>query len=216
MNIRFDIAALHLENYSIIFLIANIVAVICTTLVVVAILLDFIQYHRPRQSKQKVNSWVETGSMFIYFFIYLLLMKPVFGRLNIHSEFVLYMIDVLGMILLVLGCYVNIKGRMILKHNWANQVTIYPNHTLITASVYYWVRHPLYASLIWMLTGGSLIYQNYLALLSVFMIFLPMMYYRAKQEEVLLTKEFTDYSLYKKRTGMFFPRLSFISNHGKL
>jgi protein-S-isoprenylcysteine O-methyltransferase Ste14 len=216
MNIRFDIAALHPENYSVIFGIANIIALICTTLVVGAILLDFVHYHRPRQNKQKVNSWVETGSMFVYFFIYLLLMKPAFGRLDIQSEWLLGIIQVLGMILLVLGCYVNIEGRLILKHNWANQVTIYPNHTLATTSVYRWMRHPLYASLIWMLAGGSLIYQSYPALLSVFMIFLPMMYYRAKQEEALLIKEFPEYSQYKKRTGMLFPRLSFISTYGKL
>ncbi|GHV58114.1 isoprenylcysteine carboxyl methyltransferase [Bacteroidia bacterium] len=206
MNIRFDITAWHLENYNAVFLIANVVAVICTTLVIAAILLDFVHYHRPRQSKRKVNSWVETGSMFVYFFIYLLLMKPAFGRLDIQSELLLGIIQVSGMILLIAGCYVNIKGRLILKHNWANQVTIYHNHALITTSVYRWVRHPLYASLIWMLAGGSLIYQSYLALLSVFVIFLPMMCYRAKQEEKLLIKEFPEYSQYKQRTGMLFPR----------
>jgi protein-S-isoprenylcysteine O-methyltransferase Ste14 len=210
MNIRFDILALNLENYGIVFLIANIVAIICTVTVVLAIILDFVQYHCPSKSKQKINSWVETGSMFAYFFIYLLLMKPALGQVFIQSGLFLHLIELLGMILLLSGCYVNIKGRIVLKQNWANQVTIYHNHTLVTTSVYRWVRHPLYASLIWMFIGGSLIYRSYWALLSVFCIFIPMMYYRAKQEEALLIKEFPDYLLYRQRTGMFFPLKIFV------
>jgi len=37
--------------------------------------------------------------------------------------------------------------------------------------------------------------------------FIPMMYYRAKQEEKLLIQEFPEYPAYMKKTGMFFPRL---------
>jgi protein-S-isoprenylcysteine O-methyltransferase Ste14 len=33
------------------------------------------------------------------------------------------------------------------------------------------------------------------------------MYYRAKQEERLLEKEFKNYRAYKKEVGMFFPKL---------
>lgn len=97
-------------------------------------------------------------------------------------------------------------GRLFLKHNWANQVTIYDNHTLVTKNVYKFLRHPLYASLIWMLMGGGLIYSSYFAILSVLVIFIPMMYYRAKQEEKLLLTEFVEYLNYIQKTGMFFPK----------
>jgi len=33
------------------------------------------------------------------------------------------------------------------------------------------------------------------------------MYYRAKQEEKFLQEEFAEYKEYKKKTGMFFPKL---------
>ncbi len=207
MNLIIDIPALKLENSDPVFLISNAVAGICTILVITAIILDFEQYHRLDNNKRKVNSWVETGSMFLYFFLYFLLLKPAAGKIQIPSPAVFYILQLSGTSLLVLGCFFNIKGRMTLKQNWANQVTIYHHHTLVQSGVYRWVRHPLYASLIWMFIGGSLIYAGYFSLLSVFFIFVPMMYYRARQEERLLTSEFSEYTDYKKQTGMFFPKL---------
>jgi protein-S-isoprenylcysteine O-methyltransferase Ste14 len=55
--------------------------------------------------------------------------------------------------------------------------------------------------------GGALIYSGFLAFLSVILIFIPMMYYRANQEEKLLTSEFSEYPNYKQKTGMFFPKI---------
>jgi len=52
-----------------------------------------------------------------------------------------------------------------------------------------------------------LIYIDYLAFLSVVFIFLPMMYYRAMQEENILSVEFPEYSKYKLNTGMFFQKI---------
>jgi protein-S-isoprenylcysteine O-methyltransferase Ste14 len=38
-------------------------------------------------------------------------------------------------------------------------------------------------------------------------IFLPMMIYRAKQEEQLLSERFPDYKDYKKKVSMFIPKI---------
>ena len=112
----------------------------------------------------------------------------------------------MGAILVIVGCYINIKGRFTLKHNWANQVTIYHDQTLVTSGVYKIVRHPLYASIILMLVGGCFVYTNFIAMLSIFIVFIPMMYYRAKQEERLLQSEFAEYVDYKKEVWMLFPK----------
>jgi protein-S-isoprenylcysteine O-methyltransferase Ste14 len=135
------------------------------------------------------------------------------GRFLIQPVVWMNLLVLLGTGLVIIGCCVNIMGRFVLKHNWANQVTLYHDHTLITKGVYSSVRHPLYASLIWMLTGGSLIYTNYFTLLSVLFIFIPMMYYRARQEESLLSSALPGYLNYKQNVGMFFPN---IFQHGKL
>jgi protein-S-isoprenylcysteine O-methyltransferase Ste14 len=195
------------EQHGFVFLIANLVIIICTIIILFAILTDFVKYHRPEESKMKKNSWVETGTMFLYFFVYFMLMQLKTGRIISSSKGMINLFIMAGILLVIAGCYVNIMGRKILRHNWANQVTIYHDHTLITGNVYKIIRHPLYASLIWMLSGGCLVYSNYPALLSVVFIFIPMMYYRARQEEALLVSEFTEYSDYQKQTGMFFPKI---------
>ncbi len=207
MNYDIQIPVPDFGNYNPFFLVANIVATTCTLIVIFSIIYDFVKYHRPKQNEKKRNNWVETGSMFVYFFIFTLFLKPEWGKFDVRSDLLFAIIQLTAISILIISCYVNIKGRLVLQHNWANQVTIYHNHTLITNSVYKWVRHPLYASLIWMFIAGSLIFCSYLALLSVIFIFVPMMYYRAKQEEQLLTIKFPEYLQYQKKTGMFFPKI---------
>ena len=101
----------------------------------------------------------------------------------------------------------NILGRLSLGRNWANHIKIYSDHVLVSGGVYNIVRHPLYASLIWMFLGASLVYFNYLAFLAIAFVFSPFMYYRAKQEEELLLKEFEEYNAYQQKVGMFFPKI---------
>lgn len=203
---NFETAQLVLERYTLTFLIANIIAIICTTIILWSILIDFLLYHKHRTGKKEKRSFVETGTMFIYFIIYYILMQFGFGRVDSKSEIVVNLFSVFGSILVIAGCCINVMGRFQLKNNWSNQVVIYTDHTHVTSGIYRFIRHPLYASLIGMLIGGSLIYIDYLALISVFFIFLPMMYYRAKQEENMLSTEFPEYSKYKLKTGMFFPK----------
>ena len=102
------------------------------------------------------------------------------------------------------GCAVNILGRVQLGGNWANQATIYQKQKLVTAGVYGWVRHPLYASLIWMFFGASVVYANWFAFVLNSAIFVPFMVYRAGLEEAMLAAEFPDYGDYRRRVGMFF------------
>ena len=59
-----------------------------------------------------------------------------------------------------------------------------------------------------MACGASLVFENPLALLAAFGVFLPAMAYRARQEETALAAEFPAYAEYRRRTGMFFPKLS--------
>jgi protein-S-isoprenylcysteine O-methyltransferase Ste14 len=188
------------------FLIANIIVMICVGVLFMAIIIDFMEYHNKKNVKNKVRSWVETGSMFGVYVIYYLLIRFRIGQIVPH-EALHHVMLITGSAIMIFGCYVNVSGRFKLKHNWANQVTIYKNQTMITGGVYCFVRHPLYASIIWMMISGSLIYSNYISLLSVLIIFIPMMYYRANQEEKLLASEFEGYKTYQKNVGMFFPKL---------
>jgi len=62
------------------------------------------------------------------------------------------------------------------------------------------VRHPLYASLIWMFCGAAIAYHNLAALGAALLIFLPAMVYRAKLEEAMLEALFSRVSPIR-RTG---------------
>ncbi|MDD5031661.1 MAG: isoprenylcysteine carboxylmethyltransferase family protein [Patescibacteria group bacterium] len=145
--------------------------------------------------------------MFLFFFFFYFLIRFSVGQINVSYLPLKIFIITFGLLILILGCVVNIKGRMKLGKNWSNQIKIYDDHYFVSNGVYSFVRHPLYASIIWMFFGASLIYFNPLAFGVNALIFIPFMYYRAKQEENLLTKEFENYKNYQIKVGMFFPKI---------
>lgn len=189
----------------------NLISFIITGLafisIVLAVVIDFLENHSNRNTKKEKKSFIETGTMFLFFLFFYLAIRFRIGTFQINNNYILIPITILCWIVILIGIYFNIKGRFLLGKNWANQVKIYKDHTLITKGIYNIIRHPLYASLIWIFYACSILYQNWLAFLLNTLIFLPSMYLRAKQEETLLLKEFKSYREYQKKVGMFFPKL---------
>ena len=189
-------------------IVANLVVSLAFLLVAAAIVLDFRSYHR--QDAVVVssdNSLVETGSMTAFFVAYYLVIKLRLLEAAVTGTAREAMVLV-GLVLVVIGVAFNIYGRVVLKSSWANQIRIYQGQRLQTTGPYAVVRHPLYASLVWAFVGGSLIYANPLSLVLTLVVFVPMMYVRAKKEDALLLANFTkEYEDYRSRTGMFFPRV---------
>jgi protein-S-isoprenylcysteine O-methyltransferase Ste14 len=128
------------------------------------------------------------------------LRPTVWAKIKKHS-------DIIFMIIYVIGICFNLLGRYYLGHNWGNNVVIYNDHTLVNNGVYKIVRHPLYASIIWMIYSVGVLFQNYLVIILNTFVFIPFMYYRAKQEEKELVKIFSEYKKYREKTGMFFPKI---------
>jgi protein-S-isoprenylcysteine O-methyltransferase Ste14 len=158
------------------------------------------------KAKKEKKSIVETGSMTLFFILFYLVIRFKLGIFENNNLPLRIILMILGWIVIMIGVYFNVAGRFKLGKNWANQVKIYKKQTLVQQGVYSVVRHPLYASLIWMFYAASVIYLNWLAFLMNTLIFIPFMYYRAKQEEKFLSEEFKSYTNYKKKVGMFFPR----------
>ena len=196
-----------MEAEKILLISANIVVTACLFFLFLAILIDFVEFQKEKRVKKEKKSIVETGTMFVFFFLFYFLIKSGLGHIQASFGLPLIIINVLGQVVLIVGCVVNIIGRLNLGKNWSNQIKIYQGHTFVSAGMYGLVRHPLYASLIWMFLAASVVFMNYLALLSALLIFLPFMYYRAGQEEDLLSKEFENYKDYQIKTGMFFPKI---------
>ncbi len=171
-----------------------------------AVAINFMNSN-PNGSKKQKKSFVETGTMTVFFVFFYLVIRFSFGKVNFPESVFLWTISFVCWVVIILGIYFNIFGRILLGKNWANQIKIYSKHTLVTKGVYKIVRHPLYASLIWIFYACSILYLNWIAFLLNTLIFVPMMYYRARQEEKLLQGQFKNYSEYKNKVGMFFPKL---------
>lgn len=183
--------------------------IICTSVLglFVSILIDFTLYTRDEHIKKEKKSIVETGTMTLFLVAFYLILMTKIGIFPIYYNNLKHIIIIIGTLAIVSGCFINITGRFNLGSNWANHIKIYDEHTLVQKGMYKIVRHPLYASIMLMFYGTCLVYRNILCFFAVTFIFIPFMYYRAKQEETLLIQAFPEYKDYKRRTGMFFPKI---------
>ncbi|OGS28214.1 MAG: hypothetical protein A2297_01895 [Elusimicrobia bacterium RIFOXYB2_FULL_48_7] len=188
-------------------LIAQIIIVLCVFAIIIAIMINFTESKKEKDTRHEKKSIVETGTMFLFFAVYYYLTAKNIGCFNVPGITARITLISIGLLLIVAGSIVNIKGRVALAGNWANQIRVYKDQTFVREGMYRYVRHPLYASLIWMFYGGSLVYQNYASFLATTLVFIPFMRYRANQEEELLKKYFSEYETYQKEVGMFFPKL---------
>jgi len=114
---------------------------------------------------------------------------------------------VVGALISAFGAVFQIVGRIQLGRSWSNQIKIYEHQTLVTTGVYSVIRHPLYATFIVMFFGNALMYSNWLAGLLTAAVFVPMMDFRARQEEKILCEVFDDYPAYMKSTGRLFVKV---------
>jgi protein-S-isoprenylcysteine O-methyltransferase Ste14 len=192
---------------SIFYLIISAIVLLCVFTILVAVLIDFAEFQKRERAKKEKKSIVETGTMLLFFGFFYFFIRFGIGQIQLNLGIIKILSMTVGSLILVVGCMVNILGRMNLGKNWSNQIKIYADHAFVSGGAYRFVRHPLYASIIWMFCGASLVYVNYLALLANIIIFIPFMYFRARQEEEMLAKEFVGYKNYQKKVGMFFPKL---------
>ena len=188
--------------------IARTVVVLCAFATLTAVLVNFLVAQRTSAVKRERRSVVATGTMLGFFAVFAGLIRFRIGAVEVLPPAAWRAAATAGLALMVSGATVNILGRLALGANWGDHIRIYRNHGLVTRGAYRLVRHPLYASLIWMACGASLVFENPLALLAALGVFLPAMAYRARLEETALAAEFPAYAEYRRRTGMFFPKLS--------
>jgi protein-S-isoprenylcysteine O-methyltransferase Ste14 len=179
----------------------------CATVIIFSVVIDFLEFDKRDDSVDGKKSIVTTLTMSLYFLVFVVVLYSHMGTIQLSSS--LQMLTVLlGNLILIVGTFFNVKGRFNLGKQWGDQIVIYEGHRVVREGVYSIVRHPLYASLIWISIGLSFIYANWIAFLLNLVVFVPFMSFRAKQEEVLLGKHFVEYNLYKKEVGMFLPSMS--------
>ncbi|MEI7879977.1 MAG: isoprenylcysteine carboxylmethyltransferase family protein [bacterium] len=184
-------------------LVSSLVISLSATVVFAAVFINFLSCRREGVKRER-KSIVATGSMTSFFVLVYLVIRFRVGEVSIPWFPVRLCMVLSGLMVIVTGCIVNILGRFQLGGNWANQATIYQEQKLVMSGVYSWVRHPLYASLIWMFFGAGLVYANVVAFLLTALVFWPFMVYRAGLEEAMLAREFSEYADYQRNVGRFF------------
>jgi len=141
--------------------------------------------------------------------IFLLLNKfhNFFGFLTFSSPYETA-IQITGLIIFYIGA-ITYNLNIIVADKYlrpAMSVTL-EKHKLIKEGPFVVIRHPLYVSYIFILAGLSLILLTYWLLIPVLFMIIGI-YPMAKAEEETLIEQFGDeYREYKKKVGMFFPKL---------
>jgi protein-S-isoprenylcysteine O-methyltransferase Ste14 len=131
---------------------------------------------------------------------------PQFGRM--HLGFLSETIRMFGISLFIVGALLSNWGRVVLGRNWRPAIVsekMDSGQRLVTSGPFSIIRHPIYGGMILMGLGFELSLLNWLFLAVICII--PLLYWQAKKEEMMLEQVFPEYRQYKKNTKMFFPRV---------
>lgn len=114
-------------------------------------------------------------------------------------------IRVLGMVLYCLGLGTAVAGRLQLGKHWVDleDYKVMQGQSLVTAGVYRYIRHPIYAGDLLLLTGLELALNSWLVL--AVSVPLAVVTRQAAKEEAMLSRAFPGYREYRKRTTRFIP-----------
>jgi len=112
-----------------------------------------------------------------------------------------------GFLVVALGFAVSMSARVTIGANWAHgaEYQIKKDHELVTAGIYRYIRHPIYAGLFASLIGAEIVAGSIVA--GVFLVGLSFIaLVQAKKEEAILIQKFgAQYREYMARTKRFIP-----------
>lgn len=114
-------------------------------------------------------------------------------------------ITVIGVPILVIGVLTAVIALLQLNSNLSPFPTPKPNTTLIKNGVFKYIRHPIYSGII-LITFGYGVYQDSLYKIIISILLFALFYFKSSYEEKRLQITFSDYTLYQKRSGRFFPK----------
>ena len=147
--------------------------------------------------------WIIIGIVMIVLFTKIFGLTIPFLTISLISPSVL--LSVASVILVIVGLVIALVARRTLAGNWSKDVDVKVDHELITTGIYRYVRHPIYTGVLLMGLGSVLMIGTTNVLL-VFLAMLGFFWFKARQEEKLLTKHFPkEYPAYKNHTKALIP-----------
>jgi len=107
---------------------------------------------------------------------------------------------------MVTGLIIMIFATSTLKEYYTRTLKILSNQKIVKTGLYRFVRHPGYLGVIMMWIGAGISSDNYLILIGIMVISLPIYHYRMNSEEKMLLEAFgEEYQDYKKQTWRIIP-----------
>jgi protein-S-isoprenylcysteine O-methyltransferase Ste14 len=105
--------------------------------------------------------------------------------------------------LLITGGLINLIGLLTMRRAFTIMTEA---RVLVTNGIFSSIRHPLYSGHFIMFLGSLLLRLNFYTI-AMYFLFVVGQVIRARMEERKLMQAFPDFTIYKKQTGMFWPKL---------
>jgi len=143
---------------------------------------------------------------YIYVCLQLLLFIAYIFNANLIDITTNLITNYIGLTITIIGVLTAIIALLQLNTNLSPFPTPKSNSSLITNGVYKFVRHPIYTGII-LVTFGYGLYTDSPYKISISMLLYILFYFKSSYEEQRLKITFSDYTLYQKRSGRFFPKI---------
>ena len=105
--------------------------------------------------------------------------------------------------LMALGGWINLTGLLTLRRSFTIMTEA---RELVCRGIFLYVRHPFYLGHFLMFFAGLLLRWHWYNIV-LYILFFAGQVVRAKMEERKLSRAFDTYAAYRRRTGMFLPKL---------
>ncbi|MCP4024365.1 MAG: isoprenylcysteine carboxylmethyltransferase family protein [Desulfobacteraceae bacterium] len=197
-------------NQNVLFVPALIIASLSALAILTSVALKFAFYSLQDKSLEK-KCPVSTITMILVLLPFVPLVTKSIGVIKtpliLNAFFFL-----LGSFLIIIATSINVIARITIERFWSDHIVIHAQHEVIDKGVFAMVRHPMYSSLIFYNLGLACIFQNHIIFLINLIFFMPMMVYRAKQEELQIFKNNKKYHAYSAKTPFLIPNPKKIIN----
>jgi len=178
-------------------------------ILLIAVIIKFLEHAKHHQKLDKETPhFFATKEMLLCVLLLFPFWLNSIGQFPIHDLITQCIFFSVGSAMLLFAVGWHVWAKVNIGFMWSDDIEIKKDHSLITYGAFALARHPMYASLLMWCWGGSFMTFNWVTLLGVSFIFLPLMVRRAKDEEKNLIAKNKDYQLYQRNVRMLVPTLS--------
>jgi protein-S-isoprenylcysteine O-methyltransferase Ste14 len=115
-------------------------------------------------------------------------------------------LNIISVLVISVGLFLAICAKIVFMKHSTSLIPETPS-LIVNKGIYGIVRHPIYVAVLLIYFGIYLLMKGIWSLCLIFPLIVATLFGRAHIEEKILEKEIPEYKTYKKKVGMFFPRV---------